>query len=247
MDSLHYGRIASAFEKIGLEVSLFRIRYESECTNRRIKETFASVHDLKESIAEKEPKVQKNIDDWRDYLHKYSLVLLSSLGFFIGLVNLTPKPIDLEQITTGFIFICISLVVVFFAIFSTIFLQRKIIDGNFSFGLLCKEPYTQHPDEVHYHDAIRRNLKDGIEKVKEELKNPSLNKKEKRNLKKRIQADKRMLGSLKYSGGTYLWLEQFRGVLTVLILATSLIGLYKIGVGFIGVEIMHTHLLEVWN
>jgi len=233
MDQISMDSIARSFEKVASELQAFRMKYESECSLKNIKESFNSGTSLKDELDLQEPKVQKNIDDWRDYLHKYSLILISVLGFFIALATLTEKEIDLPNITMGLVLVGISLVITFIAIFSTIFLQRRIIDGNFAFGLHCKEPYTKHPDEIHYNDAIRRNLRETIQGYKVQLKSKELSKKERRVLKKTLKADMRMFRALKYSGGTYLWLEHIRVIYTVLILGTSLWGLFKIAQGFL--------------
>jgi len=228
LDNLGITKIGSALEKIALEFSFFRISYDSENTRKRISETFNTPSFVKE-IEKNEPKVQKNIDDWRDYLHKYSLVLISIGGFFITMVTISQKNIDLGKIAYGFAWLGISIAMTFLTIFLTIFLQRKILDGNFAFGQWCGAPYDKHPDEIHWADAVRRNLKELIEKNKEKLKTETLNKKERRNLKKAIKEDTKQLKSMKYCGGTYSWLEQVRVWLTTIIIITSFVGIFILG------------------
>lgn len=223
-------KIGFALEKIAYELTFFRINYEAENTRRRIDETF-KVNPLIKQIEENDIKVQKNIDDWRDYLHKYSLILISIAGFLLAIVTLNKSSIEISDAISGFIWLGISIGATFFAIFLTVFLQRRIIDGNFAFSQCCGAPNDKHPDEIHWSDAVRRNLKDSIDRNKQKLKEDceNMHYKEKRNLKKGIWEDTRLLKSMKYCGGTYSWLEKVRLFFTMTIVITSFYGVFALG------------------
>lgn len=223
-DSL--SKIAATFDRFVYALESFKRNYETDKQIEGIRKITSNSKDYKEN----EEKVQKNIDDWRDFLHKYSLILMSIAGFFVALLTLTKESVDWVQIKYGFLLLGISITLTFITIFTTLFLQRKIIDGNFYFGLYCTKPWTEHEDKtLHYTDAMRINLEKWIisNAVKLVTAN-NLKKHQEKYLKNLIKTDRKVLRGLKYSGGTYKWFEYVRVWSTIIILVTSFWGIYKI-------------------
>jgi hypothetical protein len=144
------GQILIGLSNVRSELALLRMRIDSVDRTldfqRRLDDLRKPDGFLKE--AEKaEPLIQKNFEEWRDYLHKYSLVMMSIAAFFTTLIgsNLLRITLNWTAVYWAFGFIGASVFLALLSIFITIFVERKIIDARIWFELPGKERITENP------------------------------------------------------------------------------------------------------
>ncbi|MDD2680751.1 MAG: hypothetical protein PHE20_01455 [Patescibacteria group bacterium] len=132
----------------------------------------------------------KNYSTWRDYLHKYYLVMLAIAGG-LGIYQ--------DGNRSSLILIVIGVLIGFLTINLYLYWERKHI--RFSYDIDITKPYKffNHSDikESDPPLALRLNLRDVIEANRKLLKESS-NKEESKILKGKINADKRWLSMIKY-------------------------------------------------
>lgn len=167
-------------------------RRESE---RHMDKLEASTKDLNQ-------KSMQNFAHWRDYLHKYYVLILAFIGAtgIFSSANDTVTPL----IAYGSVLALGGIFVGFIAINVYFYLERRwlYIDNTLS----ATNPYKlyDHPEvEDDPMLAYKFNVRDDLKKVKQELKEARKNGAEKkhiRHLKTRIRAMKYEMGIIKYVG-----------------------------------------------
>ncbi|KKW38548.1 MAG: hypothetical protein UY85_C0029G0032 [Candidatus Peribacteria bacterium GW2011_GWB1_54_5] len=219
------------------EVSLLKIKMDSLERifdfQRRLDELNRPDRFLEEA-AKSESLIQKNFEEWRDYLHKYSIVMMSITAFFTTLVgsNLMRVEPDWSTVYWSFGFIGTSVLLALLSIFITIFVERKIINARVLFAL----PGRKRDERINPIDGRKMDYRDSIEECKQKLKQET-DPDEIKWLKLRIKADKRGLRLMKYVAAPVGWYESVRLWMTVLML----------GMSFIGIVIMMSQFLRSSN
>lgn len=194
-----------------------------------------------EAWEEAKPLIHNNFESWRDYLYKYTLVMLSILGFlstliatrWIGELNIAP-------VVTSIVLMGLSVVISFLTIFLTLYLERKFTAANMSFSqsmavgfgkerdgdknpMRCIEKYLAELIETREKELEtlkgRRNAEGlsalDIEKLDWEI----------ADLETGIKTDKRDKSLMKYVGMQYTSYETLRLIITIIIVALSTIGM----------------------
>jgi len=168
------------------------IQYHEACkrTEELKREAEKSIEEIKSLCDLASDLSLKNYSSWRDYLHKYYLVMLviaGGLGIYQK-ANQLSLILIISGVLVGFIIINLYL-----------YWERKHI--RFSYDIDITKPYKlfDHPDikESNPPLALKLNLKKTIEDNKNLLKQ-SKDKEQSKLLKGKIKADKRCLKMIKY-------------------------------------------------
>lgn len=200
-----------------------------------------------EAFEEAKPLFEKSIESWRDYLYKYALVLISILGFTTTLIATKwVGELNVYLIVIGISCLILSALMTFLSIFITLFLERQFVTANMEFTKAMavdfhkadgKDDITRNPMraiEMYYQDSIPKREKD-LEMLKQSRKTEGLTAIQIQeidwkidDLTKGISHDRRAKSLMKYVGVQYNEYETARLIITLVIVAVSLVGLSTI-------------------
>jgi len=172
---------------------------------------------------ESEGLIRENFKEWRDYLYKYILVMTTITGFFTALMSakwtrVVPDP---ATVYWAFGFMGVSIFVGLIAIFTTIFIERQIIDSHVLFALPTSK--DRDPD-VNPIDAHKMGARESIAENEIKLKTET-DEKRREILKMQIKADKRHLRLMYFVAAPHEWYEYVRVGTTALMMVLSLAGI----------------------
>jgi len=177
-------------------------------------------------------KSQKNFSQWRDFLYKYYLIIMTVIGG-TGLFA-SNEQLKNHFISLGLFLSLFGIIIGFLLINVYFYFERKTL--QIEHYITTYNPYKlyKHPDvENNMILAIKLNLRNVIKSNEELLKNT----KEKKKIiaiKKAIKADKNMINLLKYFGGNFGGIIERTWFLTVIIsFVLSSVGLCLILYGII--------------
>ncbi len=198
-------------------------RLANELRFQRELDDLRKPNDFIKKAEESDALIRENFKEWRDYLHKYLLIMISITGFFTALLSAkwTRAVPDLGMIYAAFGLMGASIVVGLIAIFATIFIEKKIIDARVLFALpaVKKRDPRIHPVEMHKMDA-REAIAENEAKLRTET-----DKDEIAWLKLRIKANGHHLKLMNYVTAPSEWFDYVRLGTTALMMGLSLLGI----------------------
>lgn len=194
-----------------------------------------------EAWEEAKPLIHKNFESWRDYLYKYTLVVLSILGFLSTLIATKwMGELNIPLVVTSIVLMGLSIVVSFLTIFLTLYMERKFAAANMSFSQSMAVGFGKERDgDKNPMRCIEKYLAELIEQREKALE--VLKKRrsvqglsaldiekldwEIADLETGIKADKRDRSLMKYVGVQYTSYETLRLIITIVIVALSTSGI----------------------
>ncbi len=205
--------LVSALESIASEMQ--QVRHQRTLNN------LSKPSEFEIELKKSEPLIQKNFEEWRDYLHKYTLIMMAIAGFFATLfgsqwTRTIPDPVATY---VGFGFIGLSILLALITIFTAIFVERQIVDARVFFALGTKKREdTENPI-----DAMRLNYLDAIGK-NEKLLESATEPKDIAWLEQCLKADRRGIKRVKYIAAPATWYEYVRFWTTLCMIILSFVG-----------------------
>ena len=191
--------------------------------------------DMKESANDLDRKSMDNFAAWRDYLHKYYVLVLAFIGasgIFTSIQN-----IDTVWISVGIYLALSGILIGFLAINIYFYLERRWFQISNYVGISGFNATQEHPDVID--DPIlasRLNLEEKINQFKAELKEARKLKDTKKihYLKQQIRGHKSEKRLMKYLGQQFGFIEKFW-----LIAVGASFLLTSVGIVMIFISILH--------
>jgi hypothetical protein len=167
--------------------------------------------------------VRENFKEWRDYLHKYVIVMMAIAGFFTTLMSANWTRVIPDQVTVYWAFSLMggSIFMGLTAIFFTIFIERQIIDSHVLFELPTKKDRDPDMNPIDSHKiGSRESIAENEAKLEQETDPVQC-----AILRNKIRADKRHLRLMYFVAAPVSWYEYVRVGATALMIILSLIGI----------------------
>lgn len=166
---------------------------------------------------------RENFKEWRDYLYKYILIMTTITGFFTTLMSAKWTRVIPDPVTVYWAFGLMgsSIFVGLIAIFTTIFIERQIIDSHVLFALPTGK--DRDPD-INPIDAHKMGARESIAENQAKLEIET-DEKQRAILRMKIKADKRHLRLMKYVAAPVSWYEYVRLGTTATMIILSLAGI----------------------
>jgi len=198
--------------------------------------------DMVDEMWEKtEPRIHKNFESWRDYLYKYSLAMISILGFLASLIATRwIGEINVTLVVISIICIGFSIAVTFLSMFVTLYLERVFIETARQFTLCMKVGYGNEKDGIkhparcveRYYDELIPKREKELEELQKQRQIDGLGALDQMrldyditDLKTGIKHDKRTRSLMKFVGFEYTSYEAVRLWITIAVIVMSFAGL----------------------
>lgn len=197
-----------------------------------------------EEWEESKPIIQRNLESWKDYLYKYALVLISVLGFLTTLIATKwVGNLNVGVVVFGIICLGLSVLITFVSIFLTLYLERKFVAANMAFTQCMQVGFHKEDGaddgkrspiraiekylgkvigqrEQELHGLEERRTGEGLSELDKEKLDWEI-----ADLRTGIKGDRRTKALMKYVGVQYTSYETARFVITIFVIALSLVGL----------------------
>ncbi len=226
MNGLNDMLISNALNRIALEIGLTKMSIDAltrQIEFQRNLEDLRRPSEFSKRAEESDALIRENFKEWRDYLHKYILIMTTITGFFTVLISAkwTRVVPDLGMVYTAFGLIGTSIVVGIIAIFATIFIEKRIVDARVMFSL----PAVKKRDpRINLIECHRMDCREAIAENQAKL-DQETNEDEIAWLKVRIKADKYHMKLMKYVAAPSEWIEYVRVGTTALMMCLSFAGI----------------------
>lgn len=156
---------------------------------------------LSEGVKELEERSMKNFSEWRDYLHKYFLIVLTIIGG--TRIFSTNIALQNDLITIGIYGALGGVFIGFILINLYFYVERKWMQITANISAVNPERLYNHPDaKGDIKLGIKLNLEEGISDMRRKL-GQSKSSLEKKELLSKIAADKKFIRLIKYIGAPF--------------------------------------------
>lgn len=156
---------------------------------------------LIEAVKDLEERSMKNFSEWRSYLHKYFLIILTIIGG--TRIFSTNIALQNDLITIGIYGALAGVFIGFILINLYFFVERKWMQITAHISAVNPDQLYNHPDaRGDIKLGMKLNLEKGISDMREKL-SQSKSFSERKELRMRINADKKIIRLIKYIGAPF--------------------------------------------